>query len=88
MNRIFFAAFPLLVVAAGANAEEQYCTGDGSPLPQQQILFQLEGQGFQKIRKIDMEHGCFEAKGFDQDGNRVEVYVEPATGEIVKIKKS
>lgn len=75
-------------VLSGVALAEDYCTGEGEPMPTEQVMEKLETMGYEKVRGIEMEHGCYEAKGFDQEGNRVEVYLEPATGEIVKIKKS
>ncbi len=77
-----------LSTAAAASAEEQYCNGKGEPMAADKVMQKLETMGYQKIKKLDMEHGCYEAKGFDKDGNRVEVYLEPATGEVVKVKTS
>jgi hypothetical protein len=83
------AAALLTVEASGyAGAEENYCAGQGEPMAQELVIKQLEAQGYTKIRELDMEHGCYEAKGFDKDGQHVEVYLEPATGAIVKVKKS
>ena len=82
------AAALVALSAAAASAEEQYCTGQGEPMAEEQVIKKLETLGYQKVKKLDMEHGCYEAKGFDKDGNRVEVYLEPATGEVVKVKTS
>ena len=38
------------------------------------------------VRKIKVEDGCYEAYAIDKNGNRVEAYFDPATGEIVKTK--
>lgn len=61
--------------AAAVSAEERYGTGKGGPKATEQV-----------IKKLDIEHGCYAAKGFDKDGNRVEVYLEPASGEVVIVK--
>jgi hypothetical protein len=45
----------------------------------------LEAQGYQ-VKKLGEEDGCVEMKGFDKDQKRVEVYIHPVSGEIVKIK--
>lgn len=42
--------------------------------------------GYTDIRKVEMEHGCLEGKGFTDDKKRVEVYVHPVSGEIVQVK--
>ncbi|MEZ5933463.1 MAG: PepSY domain-containing protein [Alphaproteobacteria bacterium] len=89
MNKFAVLAAATAILCSGsAFAEEQYCTGEGAAMPTEQVMQKLETMGYQKVKKLDMEHGCYEAKGFDAEGNRVEVYLEPATGEVVKVKKS
>jgi hypothetical protein len=87
MSKIAFAATVALLAAASAPAfAADYCTGTGTPLPEEQVIGKLRELGYQKIRGLVRERGCYEAKGFDKDGNRVEVYVEPSTGKIMKVK--
>lgn len=76
----------LAALSGTAAAEEDYCTGKGTPMAEDAVIARLTAAGYTRIRGLDMEHGCYEAKGFDKDGKRVEVYVEPATGEIVRVK--
>ena len=38
------------------------------------------------VRKVEEEDGCWEVKGFDEQGNRVEVYFDPVSAEVIKIK--
>ncbi len=38
------------------------------------------------VRKIEIEGSCYEIKGLDKDGMRVELYVDPATGEVLRRK--
>lgn len=87
MLKLFFLTAASVLVIAGSAWAEDYCTGEGEPMPTEVVMKNLETMGYQKVRELEMEHGCYEAKGFDKEGNRVEVYLEPATGEIVKIKK-
>ena len=37
-----------------------------------------------EVRKIEAEKGCYEIKATDKNGAKTELYVNPATGEIVK----
>jgi hypothetical protein len=39
-----------------------------------------------KVRKIDIEDGCYEIYAIDKNGNRVEAYLNPVTAEVVKSK--
>ncbi len=43
--------------------------------------------GYTDIKKMDVEDGCYEAKGTNADGSQFEVYIHPTTLEIVKVKK-
>lgn len=38
------------------------------------------------VRNVVEEDGCWEVKGFDAQGNRVEVYFDPVSAEVIKIK--
>ena len=44
-----------------------------------------EAQGIE-VRKIEIEGSCYEIKGLDKDGMRVELYLDPATGEVLRRK--
>lgn len=37
-----------------------------------------------EVRKIETDDGCYEVKGVDKNGAKVELYVNPTTGEVVK----
>lgn len=45
----------------------------------------VEGLGY-KIKNIKEEDGCWEMYGYNKDGDRVEIYFDPKTGDIVKQK--
>jgi hypothetical protein len=45
----------------------------------------LTDQGYE-VRSVKVEDTCMEAKG-TKDGRKVEVYVDPVSGKIVKIKE-
>jgi len=47
-----------------------------------QITQKLKEQGY-TVRKIEVSHGCYEVKGTDAKGARVEMYIDPATAEII-----
>ena len=74
-----------LSVAQTANAEEQWCR-PGTAMDANGAQIMLEKLGY-KVKRMDREHGCIEAKGFDANGNRVEVYVDPNDGRIVQVKR-
>jgi hypothetical protein len=38
------------------------------------------------VKLIQPEHGCWEVKGTDAGGKRIEAYLHPTTGEVLRIK--
>jgi hypothetical protein len=77
-----------LTLIAGTSFASENCGGkavEGQPIGQDAIKTMLEQNGYQ-VRKMDTEDGCVEMKGLDKAGKRVEVYVHPVSGEIVKVK--
>jgi hypothetical protein len=42
----------------------------------------LTGEGW-KVRQVKVDNGCYEVYGFDDKGNRVEIYFNPKTFEKV-----
>jgi hypothetical protein len=79
-----FAAIAILLTS-GAKAEDLCQPMSGETKSKDEIKSMLEAQGYQ-VKKLGEEDGCVEMKGFDRDQKRVEVYVHPVSGEIVKIK--
>jgi hypothetical protein len=47
-----------------------------------QVAVKLEERGF-TVREIETSHGCYEVKATDGKGNRIKVYIDPATAEVV-----
>lgn len=43
------------------------------------------GDGY-KVRQVKSEDGCYEIYAIDKDGFRIEAYVDPVSGEIVRKK--
>ncbi len=56
----------------------------GSALPMEEILARLEAQGYGEVYEIERERGLYEVKARGQDGLRVEIYVDPRTGDILR----
>lgn len=52
-------------------------------LPEAAIKTKVTDLGYQ-VRKIETEDGCYEVKGVDKNGAKVELYLNPETGEVVK----
>lgn len=84
-------AAAVTATASGAFASperEAGCRMDSgmAALTDQEIRGKLAAQGYTEIRSIGREDGCVEAKGIDKASKRFEVYLHPATGEIVSRK--
>jgi hypothetical protein len=47
-----------------------------------QVAQKLKEQGY-TVRRIEASHGCYEVKGTDAKGAWIEMYVDPATAEII-----
>ena len=85
-----FAFLPVLAAiailgASGAKAADLCQPMSGDVKSKDEIRNMLEAQGYQ-VKKLGEEDGCVEMKGFDKDQRRVEVYIHPVSGEILKIK--
>ena len=86
MSKIFsILATAGILFANGASAADLCQATSGEAKSKEEIKAMLEAQGYQ-VKKLGEEDGCIEMKGFDKDQRRVEVYVHPVSGEIVKIK--
>lgn len=42
----------------------------------------LKEQGY-TVGKVETSHGCYEVKATDANGVRIELYVDPATAQVV-----
>lgn len=76
---VLTAASPLLASETdrcGNTPREQW-------LPEATIKTKVAELGYE-VRKIKTEKGCYEVKATDKNGAKIELYVHPATGEVVK----
>jgi hypothetical protein len=86
-NRIAFAALLLtcLAVPPGAGAQT---VGVGTPLlsvDEARDIAVTNGVVF--IRKIELDDGKWKVAGRDRAGRRVEMEIDPRTGEIAQLEK-
>jgi len=79
------ALVPAFAQSPGMNTASQT---DG--LTMQQVQTRLEAAGYRDFEKIERERNKFEVKATDQQGQRVELDIDPMTGEILKteVKRS
>lgn len=48
-----------------------------------QVHEKLEAAGYRNIEKLERERGGYEARATDRNGERVKLYVNPQTGELL-----
>ena len=69
---------------ARATGEEIARTAPAPGMPMEQVLAELKAQGFSEIYEIEREHGRYEVKAKNRDGQTVELYVDAGTGRTLK----
>lgn len=88
MHKTLIALSLALVLGAVAPAiasEDARCgnTPRDKWLPEATIKTKVSDLGYE-VRKIEADDGCYEVKGVDKNGAKVKLYLNPATGEVVK----
>jgi len=58
----------------------------GQPLSMNEVKSMVTAKGYD-VRRVKREDGCLEVYAIDKQGSRVEIYLHPVSGKIVKIKK-
>jgi hypothetical protein len=84
---------PLLVttalaatLAAGMSFADDDCRDPVADWQPREVLRQkLEAKGWE-VRRIKVDDGCYEVKGFDQHGNKVEADYTPASLRLRKLE--
>jgi hypothetical protein len=77
----------LATAAASASATDLCQAGPkGAWIKPDAVRRHVVAMGYKDFT-LGIEDGCYEAKAIDQDHKRSEIYIDPMTGEVVKIKK-
>ena len=63
-------------------------TGPDSRPPIHVILAAVTAAGYSAVTKVEHEHGRYEVKAHDAEGRKVELYVRPETGKLLKHPKT
>lgn len=58
--------------------------GESTELPLDQVLARLRTAGYSDIREVEHEGGQYEVESQDAQGQRVELYLDARTGEVMK----
>ena len=90
MNKLLILAATAMTIAFAAPAmasdNDTRCTAtSGIAMSLEVVRAKAIDMGYD-VRKIEKEYGCYELYAIDKDGRRVEIYMNPVTGEIVRTK--
>lgn len=64
----------------------QAAVAPGQYLSLEQVVAHLKQQGYADIYEVEREHGAYEVKARNPQGQKVKLYVEPRTGEVLRHK--
>lgn len=73
----------LLVGNFAFAGESRSAAGERQWLSIGQIHDKLEAAGYRQIEKIEREHGSYEARATDRNGERIKLHLNPQTGQII-----
>ncbi|MBS0359524.1 MAG: PepSY domain-containing protein [Proteobacteria bacterium] len=59
-----------------------------SSVQMSKILQNLQSKGYSNVREIEFEEGVYEVKAMTAQGNKIKIYVNPQTGEIINNAKA
>jgi len=91
MNKFIILTATSLTLAFAAPAlasDDDYAkcgSSTGQWLPIEDIRSKIAAKGYD-VRSIKRDDNCYEAYAIDKNGSRVEIYMNPTTGKIVKIE--
>lgn len=90
MRKLITLAVFALTLAAGYSVASSDGMGAGAPrdewLPMDQVAGQLRADGYD-LREIEIDDGRYEVDAVDAEGRRVELYVDPVSGKILKVER-
>ena len=85
MSKLLLSTAAVLMLAAPAFAEDMKCNVPDQTtwMSQEDLTTMYVEQGYE-VKNIKIDEGCYEIYGINDKGERVEIYVDPVTGEPVK----
>ncbi|WP_340263976.1 PepSY domain-containing protein [Sulfitobacter pontiacus] len=85
MSKLLLSTAAVLMLAAPAFAEDMKCNVPDQTtwMSQEDLTTMYVEQGYE-VKNIKIDKGCYEIYGINDKGERVEIYVDPVTGEPVK----
>lgn len=82
---VLSAAFAIAPAYAGDDGREMSRATGGS-LTEAQVREVVAAAGYVDVYGLDIEHDLLEAKAFTADGQKAKIYIDSATGEILRSK--
>jgi hypothetical protein len=72
-----------LLLSGPVFAEETMCPRSPNDhlMTKDQLIAKAKAAGY-NVRGIQPRDGCWELKGFDKNGNRLELHIDPVTAQI------
>lgn len=55
-------------------------------IPIDQAISKAESLGYE-VREVEPDDGCWEVEGFDRNGAKIKLYLDPLTGDVVRPSK-
>ena len=83
LNRLFAIAAVLIFLSSPT----VFAASTGVMLSQDEIVQKVLEQGYAKVIRMEMEDGVYEVKAKTQDGERVNLNVDPNSGKILGMHK-
>ncbi len=84
--------FVVPMIAAALSLTPAYASGDakcentsGEWLSHEAIGAKAAELGYE-VRKVETDDSCYEVYALDENGGRVEIYMHPVTGAVVKLE--
>lgn len=76
----------LAVLPSGAALADDDCVVPLADWQPRSAVVQMAEENDWSVRRIKIDDGCYEIKGTDRDGRRIEVKVDPATLRMIEIE--
>ena len=85
LRKTTFAVALVSLFAAAAHASDKCDAPKETWINEADFKARLAAEGYE-IKKFKVDDGCYEIYGTNKEGQKVEVYFNPATAEVVKSK--
>lgn len=86
MKNKLITAFITSCLISGAALADDDCTDPVADWqPKEQLRQMMIGNGWE-VKRIKVDDGCYEVKGFDRNGHQVEAKFSPASLKIVELE--